>query len=101
MTVICPGPVRTPIFDTARTGEGSEALDRRLRRLERRLITPEQAARRYLRGMERNRAVITGSGLVNLPWWLHRLSPALSERLIGRREMRRFFAETGRGSAAR
>lgn len=87
VNVICPGPVSTPIFDAAAPRTPSE--ERRLRRLRRWSITPERAAERYLRGLARDRAVITGSGPVHLLWWLHRLSPTATERLLGDREMRR------------
>lgn len=82
--VVCPGVVKTPIFGRVRlVGPlDAEAIQQRL--AANRGITPEQAARRILRGMRRNRAVITLDGQVRLFWrlWNHR--PRLYEAVMRR-----------------
>lgn len=96
VNVICPGPVRTPILQgDTRRNEDPELRRRRMRRMERWMLTPEEAVRRYLRGLARDRAVIVGPGMTKF-WWLFRLSPALVEHLVGRREMGEYFAAIGR-----
>lgn len=73
VSVVCPGLVRTRIFAAAR-----------LVRLEKlpNLVLPMQepaaAARRILRGVGRNRAVILTPGWWRIFWWLVRISPGLA-----------------------
>ncbi len=84
VSAVCPGYVRTGIFATgAVVGARQEDLrgeswQHRQRWL---MVEPADAARRILRGVERDRAVIVFPFYVRLLWWLHRLHPALLNRL--------------------
>jgi len=39
-------------------------------------------ARAILRGVERNKAIITDTALTRLFWWLYRLNPAIMDALM-------------------
>jgi NAD(P)-dependent dehydrogenase (short-subunit alcohol dehydrogenase family) len=84
VSVVCPGSVRTPIlrggrYGRAKSGLDMEAFGARLERLE--TIEPALLARRVLRAVERNRAIIIEPKAARVLWYLDRLSPWLSERL--------------------
>lgn len=77
--VICPGFVRTPIYDSARTVN----LDRdKLLRTLPKGMEVESGVETILRGVERNKAVILVSGTAKALWFLQRLSPALVRALL-------------------
>lgn len=84
VSVVCPGAIRTPIlaggtfgrftpsFDPVRVAEMAAAL---------RPSDPVALARRVLRAVARNRAVIVEPPRWRPLWYLERLSPRLAERL--------------------
>ena len=75
VSVVCPGFVRTGIFEaTEMPGLDRDAA---LAGLPRFMTSADRAARIILRGVARNRAVITVGWDARLAWWLHRLHPAL------------------------
>ena len=77
VTVICPGVVRTNIFNALKI-KGYSAEVRRMPSYAG--ITPEAMADRMISAIKHNRAmVVTGIGKVG--YYLKRLSPALAERL--------------------
>jgi NAD(P)-dependent dehydrogenase (short-subunit alcohol dehydrogenase family) len=81
VSVVCPGVIRTPMFDGGRYGRIKIGLDRDMviDSLERmRPLAPEILAKRVLRGVDRNRAIIIAPAWWRLLWWLDRISPALS-----------------------
>ena len=72
--VICPGNVRTEIHDAAiLLNLDRERLIKRIDLI----ISPEVAARKIIRGVRRNRAIITFPLHAFIPWLLFRLSPSL------------------------
>jgi len=76
VSALCPGFIRTPIF----TDSKMVGLDRTKMHLdlgEKIGVSPERCAAVALRGVERNRAIITVTAHAKLFWWLHRLSPNL------------------------
>ncbi len=81
VSVLCPGSVRTPILDDG--GKYGEMLadiprDVQLESWEQtRPMDPKEFARRTLRAVARNRAVIIVPGWWRILWWIHRLSPSL------------------------
>ncbi len=84
VSVLCPGAVRTPILRGGRYGRIKPGLDLAALAVHvERLIAIEPAllARRALRGVERNRAIIVEPFAGRVPWYLERLSPWLSEKL--------------------
>ena len=100
VSVVCPGPIRTPILQGGRYGRFKPGLDAAViaRRFEQlRPMEPPLFARRVLRAVERNRAIIIEPKRWRLAWYLDRLSPWLMEKLAGRLlfEMQRDFAARG------
>lgn len=71
VSVVCPGPIH---------GKSRYWF---------KLIGPDEAARRILKGVARNQATIVFPWVARLLWWLHRLSPNLLFPL-GRRLVRRY-----------
>ena len=94
VSVVCPGPIRTPILQGGRYGRFKASLDlgvlaAAIERL--RPVDPAPFARRVLRAVERNRAIIVEPMRWRAFWWLDRLSPWLFEKLAARlyRDLRR------------
>ena len=74
VTVVCPGVVDTPIYQTSPIiGYDKE----RVLRLLPRGISAERCAAQILRGVRRNRATIVITPAARLLWLLHRASPSL------------------------
>jgi NAD(P)-dependent dehydrogenase (short-subunit alcohol dehydrogenase family) len=94
-SAVCPGFVMTNIFQSA-IGVRFDAGDL-LARIGLPLISPAQAARSILAGVERNQALIVFPRSARLLWRLARLSPALL-RPFQRRAMKR-LREARRRSA--
>ena len=87
VSVLCPGVIRTPILQGGRYGRMKPGWDlaptatsiERLRPME-----PSVLARRALRAIQRDRAIIVEPRWWRLFWYLYRLSPGLFERMASR-----------------
>jgi NADP-dependent 3-hydroxy acid dehydrogenase YdfG len=76
VSAVCPGYIKTRIFEDSKMIK----LDREkvLENLPERFgITPEECARRILKGVEKNKAIIVVTVLAKILWWLYRISPGL------------------------
>jgi NAD(P)-dependent dehydrogenase (short-subunit alcohol dehydrogenase family) len=73
VTVICPGFVDTAIYENA-IGVKIDK-DEFLKKLPVRLVPALDAARRILRGVERNQGIIVFPFYARLAWWLMRIHP--------------------------
>jgi NAD(P)-dependent dehydrogenase (short-subunit alcohol dehydrogenase family) len=77
VSVVCPGFVSTPIFEVSDT----VGMDRHkwreegLATWERFAISPEGCARVILKGVEKNKPIITVTVMAKIMWWLTRISP--------------------------
>ena len=84
--VICPGPVRTGIFDATEYIRVDKQT--MLHNVSWVLQPPERCARTILRAVRRDRSIITVTTYARLAWWLYRLLPqallALSARFYAR-----------------
>lgn len=78
VTVACPGPVKTNIFDAATMVKATNE-DFFGRMPERLMVDPDEAARMILEGVVRNRAMIVFPGYSRFFWRVHRLHRALYE----------------------
>ena len=97
VSVVCPGWVRTPIFENSVVvNMPQELLDRPPGRIK--WIEAAQAARVILDGVARNQAVIAFPGYIRLAWRVYRLFPASSSGAHPGRYRRR--ARTGQPRAA-
>ena len=89
VSVLCPGSVETPILDrgppTHLPLTTSEPVTARmyLTALRQQPIPPDRFARQALEGVARNRSMIVVPASVKSLWYLHRLSPAITERICG------------------
>lgn len=84
VTVVCPLIVNTPILSGGRYGRHNDdvsALSRRRAAMHAMAVPPEDLARRVLRDVARNRAVVVYPAWARLWWYLDRLSPWLTDRL--------------------
>lgn len=82
VNVVCPGLIGTNMPETATYLKfGLEELVSRLPSFNmmdpERWMRPADCARVILRGVERNKAIITVTALARLLWWLNRLHPSL------------------------
>jgi len=78
VSVVCPGFIRTGVSDRALNVtkvKDEEALAHAL--APGRMMSAENCARLILRGVEKNRAIITVTAPARLIWWLYRLRPSL------------------------
>jgi NAD(P)-dependent dehydrogenase (short-subunit alcohol dehydrogenase family) len=79
VSVVCPGHVKTSTSETAvmvTKVKDEEALNR-LMTAGGLVATPAYCARVILRGVRRNKAIITVTPLAGFAWWLYRISPGL------------------------
>jgi NAD(P)-dependent dehydrogenase (short-subunit alcohol dehydrogenase family) len=86
VSVLCPGAVRTPILGGGVFGRLKPGLDPAVVAAltdSLRPLDPARLARRVLRAVERDRAIIVEPPAVRALWYLDRLSPWLFERLAG------------------
>ncbi|MEY2458530.1 MAG: hypothetical protein QOG30_360 [Acidimicrobiaceae bacterium] len=89
VSVLCPGAVETPILDRVPpadlppTASAPVTARQYLKRLHQRPMRADAFARAALRQVARNKAIIVVPRSAKSLWYLHRLSPALVER-IGR-----------------
>lgn len=98
VSVVCPGLIDTPILDKGLPPDLPPVpvmadLDLRAAWRKAGLGPPmpaQKLAEVVLRGVERNRAVITAPGYVRAFWWMFRLSPALMGRAMGSGVRRQF-----------
>ncbi|MCU0599604.1 MAG: SDR family oxidoreductase [Desulfobacterales bacterium] len=82
VSVICPGFIRTPIFDVSPVVNiDREEMLKSLAPFEKFSISPEECARRILKGVSKNKLIIPVTGLAWVLWWLVRISPKLVLKL--------------------
>ncbi len=84
VSVVCPGFVDTAIFDSAETAGGGPSAREITARAPVRLYPAPDAARRILRGVRRNEAVIVFPFHMKALLWMTRLAPWLTRRLGAR-----------------
>ncbi len=94
VSVVCPGYIKTRIFeDSKMVGyDAAQEIEDAPAWLG---ITPDECAKRILRGVDKNRAIIPITGMAWVLWTLMRLSPSLVIRLMksGTRQQRKKVAE--------
>jgi len=76
VSVVCPGFVETGALDAA-TYIGVRREDAISEMSGMGMADVTRSARVILRGVARNRAIITDTGLTRVLWWLYRLNPAI------------------------
>lgn len=75
VTVVCPGKIETPIYDTGKLVN----IDReKAMALLPPGVTADECARIIIKGVERNKATVVVTGAAKFFWYLHRLSHTLS-----------------------
>ncbi len=87
MTLVCPGIVRTSFYDALEI-IGTDH-DTYMKRMPRRLISPERAAEIILKGVARNRALIIFPFHAKALWWINRLFPFVMT-MINRKMVREY-----------
>jgi NAD(P)-dependent dehydrogenase (short-subunit alcohol dehydrogenase family) len=95
VSVVCPGMVKTPLYDTIVSLKVSRADMLRVSPFK--MITASQAARSILRGVERNQEIIIFPLHARLMWWLRRINPTILSPLV-RRVVRDIRARRVEGS---
>jgi len=86
VTALCPGFVRTNIFQAAINGRSSKPIRRPPRWL---CTEPEKVAARALRAICRNEGLVVLSPMAHVLWFLKRVSPGLLAFLSRRGKARR------------
>lgn len=81
VSVVCPGGVRTNIIETVKLLriDREKMLSRIPKML---LMDAHKCARIVLRGVARNKGIITVTPFERLGWWLYRFQPALFDLLV-------------------
>jgi short-subunit dehydrogenase/dienelactone hydrolase len=85
LTALCPGAVRTNLYRSAVSGRPERPVPEPPAWI---CATPEQVARKAIRGIKRNSAMVLVTPLAYLLWYFKRIAPGLVDRLncIGRRK---------------
>ncbi|MEM1177346.1 MAG: SDR family oxidoreductase [Acidobacteriota bacterium] len=81
VSVICPGLVATDMFDHIEYYSVDKAT--LIQPVERAMVSPERCAQQVMRGVERNRGVITVNAHASFVWWLYRFAPRPFMALTG------------------
>ena len=76
VSVVCPGFIRTGIYEAA-TCFGAKRQDVISNLSSIKMMDATDCARVILRGVARNRAIITVTAFARFVWWLYRLRPTL------------------------
>lgn len=85
VSVVCPGPVRTPIFNTIEVvGAESEAVKKEVVGRNK-WMEPDKAARIILKGVEKNKAIIPVTSIAAVLWRYYSHFPRLYEKTIARK----------------
>jgi NAD(P)-dependent dehydrogenase (short-subunit alcohol dehydrogenase family) len=76
-SAVCPGFIRTPIFDTSEVIniDREKALEVQWKAVDRFSISPEACADIVLKGVSKNKPIIPVTPLAYAIWWLSRLHP--------------------------
>lgn len=76
-SAVCPGIVRTPIFDTTPliNADRERAMAAQWSKIQKFSIDPDQCADLILKGVAKNKPIIPVTRLACLLWWLSRLTP--------------------------
>ncbi len=94
VSAVCPGYIKTRIFEDSKF-IGMD-VQKEIEEVPSWMgITPDECARRILRGVERNKAIIPITGMAWLLWLLMRLSPNAVIALM-RRQLRQSRVKYGR-----
>ncbi|MCG8649508.1 MAG: SDR family oxidoreductase, partial [Pirellulales bacterium] len=85
VTAVCPGFVRTRLFENGQGGDRSRPIRPPSPIL---FTSPERVAKKAVRGIRRNRAKVLVTPLAHLVWFLNRYTPSVIEGIgqIGRRK---------------
>jgi NAD(P)-dependent dehydrogenase (short-subunit alcohol dehydrogenase family) len=84
VTAVCPGLVNTPIKQNATLLrlDREKMLEHPMARFM--MARPEHCARVVLRGVARNRSIVTVTGHARMMWWLYRLLPGFVASWMGK-----------------
>jgi len=82
VSVVCPGRVKTAIFDTTKLINSDREKTMRIVKSAP-AITAETCAQRIIAGMDRNEELILPSGYARFMWHLERMSPELTHGIMG------------------
>jgi NAD(P)-dependent dehydrogenase (short-subunit alcohol dehydrogenase family) len=82
VSVVCPGFVRTSIYQTAVTVNIPQDKASASSRLPSRMMEPPRAAQIILDGVEKNQAVIVFPASIRWVWRAYRIAPSLIGRLL-------------------
>jgi NAD(P)-dependent dehydrogenase (short-subunit alcohol dehydrogenase family) len=91
VSVVCPGFIDTPLKDSLTYLNLDK--EKMLESPAIKLHSVEHCAQVVVRGVERNRAIITVTPLARRAWWLYRLLPGFSASWLGNFSMRRLRRE--------
>lgn len=85
VTALCPGFVKTPLFEHGQGGDPTRPIKRPASFL---FTTPDTVARKAVRGIEKNRGKVVVTPLARAMWLTNRYLPTLIEwvSMIGRRK---------------
>lgn len=83
VSVVCPGGIQTDIIEAARLIKiNREKVMQKLPTMA--LMDATKCARIVLRGVARNKAIITVTAFARLTWWLYRFQPALLTPIVSK-----------------
>ncbi len=90
VSVVCPGPVQTPILETSEVVGAKESLKKELKN-NNNWMAPEKAARIILRGVEKNKAIIPVTAIALFFWKFYSFFPGLYDKVFARKMVQRYL----------
>ncbi len=75
VSVVCPGPVMTPLYDTLTTLKFT--MNDVFKKLPPRMMSSDRAAKIILQKVARNKAIVVFPFFFRILWWIYRIHPTL------------------------
>ena len=92
VSVVCPGPVQTPILETSEVVGAGEALKKELKS-KNKWMDPKKAAKIILKGVVKNRAIIPVTSIAALLWKYYSFFPGIYDKTLARKMVKGYLKQ--------
>lgn len=90
VSVVCPGPVQTPILQTSEIVGAKESLKQQLTK-KNNWIPAEKAAEIILKGVKKNKAIIPVTAIASIMWRFYRYFPNIYDKTIAKKMVQAYL----------
>jgi NAD(P)-dependent dehydrogenase (short-subunit alcohol dehydrogenase family) len=90
VSVVCPGPVQTPILETSEIVGAMESLKKELKN-KNNWMAPERAAQVILKGVKKNKAIIPVTAIAAFFWKFYSFFPGIYDRIFAKKMVKGYL----------